>query len=176
VQPHDPECIHDHVFPHLDDPRRTEDGGYRALAPCHPDTERSLSISVGANGRVVWCCHACRRRLGTKLMLKRTRHALIDAGVPDLCLLRPADEARDLEAEISAIIFGKGSRTWGWLEIAAKLRGYGGLPHGDELVALASDCGVSRRAAFDALRESGDDPTTGTGHDDQEVVKPRRSA
>jgi hypothetical protein len=175
VKGHEPACIHDHVRPYLRDPRPTGPDGYRAIAPCHDDTDRSLTISKGAGGRVTWCCHACMARLGKDLMLARTRRALIDAGVPELCLPRPAAEARDLEAMITGIVFGGGSRAHGWLRIAALLRGYDDLPKGDELEALAGECGVSMRSAYDAARAAGD-PTTGTEHGDQGVVKRRRSA
>lgn len=172
---HEPECIHDHVRPRLRDPRPSGPDSYRAAAPCHEDTQHSLTISKGAGGWVTWCCHACMARLGKDLMLARTRRALVDSGVPELCLPRPAAEARDLEAEITAVIFGGGSRTYGWLRIAALLRGYDGLPKGDELESLAEDCGVSQRSAYDAARALGD-PTTGTEHGDHGVVKRRRSA
>lgn len=174
---HVPECIHDHVRPHLRDPQPSGPHSYRAIAPCHDDTSRSLVISRGASGWVTWCCHACRSRVGNDIMQAATRRALIADGAPESCLLRPAAEARTDVDEIEAIVFGGGSRTAGWLRIAAILRGYDGLPHGDELVALAEDCGTSRRAAFDALKAGGElHPTTSTEHSVEVIVKPRRSA
>ena len=167
-------CVHDHVLPYLRQPKPGSDGrGYRALAPCHRDTEHSLSVSTGDSGRPVWCCHACKHRLGTRLMLTRTREALIDDGVPERCLPLPADEARDLLGEIRAIVFGGGSRCHNWLRIAALLEGYDGLPGGEELETLAAECGVSVREAYKA--RAGLQPITGTAHQDQPVVKPRRS-
>lgn len=169
----DANCVHDHVFPRLTDPKPTESGGYRALAPCHEDTQHSLSISIGQNGRPIWNCFACRHRIGKDLMLARTRSALIEAGVPARCLPVPAGQAREFEAEVRGVIFGGGSRAHGWLLIAAKLEGYDELPHGDELAELAARCGVSRREAFKARAAL--QPLTRTGPDDHEVVKPRRS-
>lgn len=174
---HEAACIHDHVFPHLRDPQPAGAWGYRAIAPCHDDTTRSLSVSRGESGWVTWCCHACMARIGKDLMLARTRLALIKAEVPERCLLRPAGEAREGMDAVEHIVFGGGNRTLGWLRIAAMLRGYDDLPHGESLVNLASDCGVSRRAAFDALKLAGEpDPTTSTNHTSEVVVKQRRSA
>jgi hypothetical protein len=159
------DCLNDHVWPYLREPKPTAGGDYKALAPCHEDTTHSLSVSAGVRA-VVWCCHACKTRLGKDLMLARTRQALIDARVPERCLPMPADDARDLTEEIRGIVFGGGSRTHGWLRIAALLQGYDDLPRGTELEALAAECGVSRREAF-AARAAGLQATTGTGPDDQ---------
>lgn len=130
------DCLEDHVWPYLREPKPTAGGGYSVLAPCHEDTTHSLTISAGVRG-VVWCCHACKARLGKELMLTRTRQALIGDHVPERCLPIPADEARDLTEEIRGIVFGGGSRAHGWLRIAALMQGYDGLPGGEELAALA---------------------------------------
>jgi hypothetical protein len=137
------DCIHDHVFPRLRDPRRSATGdSYRALAPCHLDREHSLSVSLGNSGRVIWHCFAgCDQ--------ETTRAALIHDRVPGSCLRRAADDATDFEALVDAIIFGKDSHPHKVLRLAAKLRGFGdALPAGAELRALADDCGVSLREAY----------------------------
>lgn len=165
-------CLNDDIYPHLREPRRGRDSGsYSALAPCHEDSRHSLTVSVGARG-IVWCCHTCLTRLGRKVMLKRTRQKLIEDGVPARCLPIPADEARDLEAEVRKVIFGGGSRTHGWLLIAALLEGYDDLPGGGELEVLAEAAGVSRREAFKARAAL--HPITGTQPGNQRLVKPRR--
>jgi len=69
------DCLHDHVRPWLREPKITDAGtGYTALAPCHDDTTRSLSVSL-VKGRILWCCHACQKRLGKDAAQVRTRHA-----------------------------------------------------------------------------------------------------
>lgn len=169
----DENCVHDHVFPRLREPKPAANGGYRALAPCHDDTQHSLSIGIGADGRPLWCCHACTSRIGKELAQIRTRQKLIEDGVPERCLPIPAVVARSLESQIREIVFGGGSRTHGWLRIAALLEGYDGLPAGHELEALAESCGVGMREAYKA--RSALQPTTGTGAEDRSLVKPRRS-
>lgn len=146
----DENCVHDHVRPFLREPKPAANGGYRALAPCHEDSEHSLSISIGGNGHPVWCCHACKSRLGKDLMLLRTRQALISDGVPERCLPLPAEAGRDMLAEIRELVFSGGSRCHNWLRIAAILEGYDGLPAGDALESLAQACGVSVREAYKA--------------------------
>ena len=133
----DENCVHDHVRPHLREPKPTAGGGYRALAPCHEDATHSLSVSVD-HGRVLWHCHACANRIGSE---------------------------KALEAEIRGIVFGTDSHAHARLRIAALLEGHDGLPRGDELVALAESCGVSRREAFKARAAL--QPTTRTGPDEQ---------
>ena len=160
----DENCVHDHVRPHLREPKPTAGGGYRALAPCHEDATHSLSVSVD-HGRVLWHCHACANRIGSEKAQRLTRAAMIRDGVPAQCLPRPADEARDLEAEIRGIVFGTDSHAHARLRIAALLEGHDGLPRGDELVALAESCGGSRREAFKARAAL--QPTTRTGPDEQ---------
>lgn len=138
-------CIHDHVWPYLRDPKPgSEDGSFRALAPCHADQTHSLSVSTGGTGRVIWHCFACRDS-------ERTRAALIKAGVPARCLRRPADDAAASEDVISGIVFGADSHAHKVLRLAAYLRGFGSdLPGGAELRALAEDCGVSLAGAYKA--------------------------
>lgn len=138
-------CLHDHIYPRLRDPRRGGDGrSYRALAPCHDDRSHSLSVSVGANGRVLWHCFACRDA-------ELTRAALIRSGVSPRCLPRVTADAADFEASVSALVFGKGSHPHTVLRVAAMLRGFGDdLPAGEQLRQLAEDCGVSLREAYRA--------------------------
>lgn len=145
-------CIHDHVKPWLKDPKRSNDGrSYRALAPCHSDRTRSLSVSIGFGGRVVWDCFACTKRLGKEAAQTETRNALIRAGVPAECLRRPADDAAKFESVVNDLIFGADSHAHKVLRLAAYLRGYGfDLPGGAELRTLAEDCGVSLREAYKA--------------------------
>ena len=137
-------CLHDHVFPHLKDPRPSPSAdSYRALAPCHDDGRRSLSVSVGDNGRVVWYCHAgCAS--------DKTRNALIVAGVRPECLPRPVPDRRNLEDAIREIALGADSHAHARLRIAGLLAGYDRLPRGDALEALAESCGVSMREAYKA--------------------------
>ena len=137
-------CVHDHVLPYLRQPKPGSDGqGYRALAPCHRDTEHSLSVSAGDSGRVIWHCFA---GCGSE----QVREALIGAGVPSRCLTRPAPDLRDREDAIRAIVHGKDSHAHARLKLAAILAGYDGLPKGDALEALAESCGVSMREAYRA--------------------------
>lgn len=162
----DGNCVHDHVRPWLREPKPAANGGYRALAPCHDDTAHSLSISIGANGRPLWTCHACASRIGKELAQVRTRQKLIEDGVPERCLPLPAEAGRDMLAEVREIVFGGGSRTHGWLRIAAMLDGYDDLPAGHALEDLAGRCGVGMREAYKA-RAAGVQPTTGTGPEDR---------
>jgi hypothetical protein len=137
-------CIHDHVFPCLDDPKRNGKG-YRALAPCHEDTAHSFSVSTGQGGRVLWHCFAgCSS--------DKARNELILLGVPGRCLVRPAaDLAADIDA-IRAIVAGGDSHAHKVLLIAALLGGFTELPPGQALEALAESCGVSGREAYKARR------------------------
>ncbi|SRR5581483_4433936 len=142
-EPGDPDCLHDHVFPHLRDPRRSDDGdSYRALAACHLDREHSLSVSVGKWKPVVWRCHAgCSQ--------EDTRAALIRRGAPARCLWRSAEDQADFETLVNSLIFGKDSHPHKVLRLAAVIRGFGEtLPTGAELRALAEGCGVSLREAY----------------------------
>ena len=139
------DCLRDHVWPYLDDPKPNAAGdGYRALAPCHHDTERSLSISVGGSGRVIWHCFAgCTS--------EQTRDALIRRRIHGWCLQRPAGDVAAADAAVEALVFGKLSHAHARLFLAARLRGYGDdLPRGAELATLAEDCGVSLREAYKA--------------------------
>lgn len=145
-------CIHDHVLPWLKSPKLSARGdGYRALAPCHPDTARSLSVGTGTAGRVIWDCFACTKRIGKEAAQEETRSALIRAGVPASCLRRPADGAAKFEATVGDIVFSPASHAHKVLRLAAYLRGFGReLPGGAELRALAEDCGVSLAEAYKA--------------------------
>jgi hypothetical protein len=150
------ECLHDHIRPHLREPRRVSPVSYKALAPCHDDTEPSLSVSVIDDRRISWNCFACAAVLGREKAQNLTRNMLIRDGVPMRCLPQTAPDASDQLEEIRSIIFGGGPRTSGWLRIAALLDGYDRLPRGDELEALAGSCGVSMREAYRARSSTPD--------------------
>lgn len=140
-----PECVHDHVRPRLRQPRPNAAGnGYRAVATCHDDHERSLSVSLGGSGRVIWHCFAgCDS--------EKVHASLIRLGVPSRCLHRPAEDQAAFEEAVAALAFGKDSHAHVRLRLAAMLRGFGDeLPRGAELAQLAEDCGVSLREAYKA--------------------------
>ena len=149
-------CVHEHVFPRLKDPAEAGKHGYRALATCHPDTERSLSVSW-ADGRVVWNCFACKERLGNEKAQIATRNSLILRGVPARCLPQAKD---DLAAQLDAIrqiVGGGGKPAQRIFRIAAILDGWGDrLPAGDDLEVLAESCHVSHRTGYDVRRASHD--------------------
>jgi hypothetical protein len=148
-------CIHDHVFPHLKDPRPAgKPHSYRALAPCHADISHSLSVSW-IDGRIWWNCFACKEKLGNDKAQVATRNALIRAHVPARCLLQPKD---DLAAQVEAIreiVEHDGKPAQRIFRIAAILGGWGDhLPGGDDLEALADSCHVSHRTGYDTRRAS----------------------
>lgn len=140
------ECLRDHVYPWLNDPRRAGDRSYRALCPGHDDTSHSLSVSLGDNGRVILHCFAqsCSDR--------RAWAALIDCGVSPGCVTLPAAEMRALEEEAWLLIFSKDTHAHKVLRLAALLKGYPDLPKGNALEELAEDCGVGTREAYKARR------------------------
>jgi hypothetical protein len=147
------ECLNDHIRPFLHEPRpNTGRTSYRAVAPCHPDTDPSLSVTwLEVDQRLLWNCFACSKVYGTKKAQTRTRTALIRSGVSPRCLPQSAEDAADFQAAVLDIVFGKDSHPHAVLKIAALLRGFGGeLPVGAELRALAEDCGVSLREAYRA--------------------------
>lgn len=147
-------CIHDHVWPRLKDPKPAAKGnGYRALAPCHPDTTHSLSVSY-VMGRIVWNCFACTERLGKDIAQVLTRNMLIRAKVPAQCLPQNRVDAEDQLNTIRQILGDKDTGNRRILRIAMLLGGYDEVPSGAELRALAEDCCVSLRTAYE-LREAG---------------------
>jgi hypothetical protein len=147
------ECLSDHILPRVRDAKLSRDKlSLRGLAPCHADTDPSLSVSV-RRGRIVWNCFACSKRLGIEQGQRVTRNALIKTrGVPERCLPLAAREAVAGLEEVRAIATGKGTYGERILRIVALLDGYEGLPHGQELETLAESVGMSRRSAFDARR------------------------
>lgn len=158
------ECLHDHIRPHLRDPRVAGPSSYRALAPCHNDTAPSLSVSI-LDGRVVWNCFTCRDRLGNEAAQKATRNALIRSGAPAPCLPQPKADAEAQLETIREIGTGKDSHAHKVLRIMALLGGWDDLPAGDALEALAESCGVSTREAYRARRASNPSITTTRGED-----------
>lgn len=138
------ECLHDHIRPYLREARPKGPESYKALATCHDDRDPSLSVSVRF-GRVVWNCLAgCSS--------DRSRNAMIMRGADGRCLIRAAADVTAEIDKIRAITLGKGSHAHKVLLIAAVLEGHPALPAGQELEALASDCGVSAREAYKARR------------------------
>src|ERR1019366_8777944 len=149
-------CVHEHVFPRLKDPTAAGEHGYRALATCHPDVSRSLSVSW-IDGRIIWNCFACKERLGNEKAQIATRNSLIKRGVPARCLPQGKDDlAAQMEA-IREIVGNDGKPAQRLFRIAAILGGWGGeLPAGDDLEALADSCHVSQRTGYDTRRSRHD--------------------
>jgi hypothetical protein len=138
------QCLHDHVRPWLRGAKPAGKDSYRAVAPCHDDGLPSLSISAGDHGLIIWNCFA-------RCPSRRTRKALIEAGVSPACLPRTAAELRELEDALEAVTFDREvSHAHARLRLAGLLRGYDSLPAGDALETLAGDCGVSVRSAYGA--------------------------
>jgi hypothetical protein len=149
------QCLEWHIKPRLSEPRASGDGkGYRALCPAHDDRKHSLSIGIGDGGGIAWQCFAGCDQLAV-------RAGLISSGVRPGCL--PVSRARrdDLVDQLWQIL-GSGGKDHAIvrLRIAAALDGRKKLPHGDELAALASRAGVSRRTAFNAREASTDNPSS----------------
>jgi hypothetical protein len=145
------ECLSDHIRPHIRGAALARDKqSLRGLAPCHHDTEPSLSISVRRD-RIVWNCFACLKRLGKEESQRVIRNALIkEYRVPERCLPLPAREAVAELDDVRAIATGKGTYAQRVLRIIALLEGYDGLPNGQELETLAEAVGMSRSKAFEA--------------------------
>lgn len=146
------QCLHDHVRPWLSEPKVTDAGdGYSAIAPCHDDTTRSLTVSAGRR-MIVWCCHACQRRLGKEAAQIRTRSWLIRAGVPMRCLPMTRAQVDSLVDQFREILHG-GTKQVEKVFMLAMLTECGGeMPRGGELDRLAEWCGVSRRSAYEAVK------------------------
>lgn len=147
------ECLHDHARPHLREPKVAAAGdSYSALAPCHDDTARSLTVSVGARRAIIWCCHACQERLGKDAAQIRTRSALIKAGVPARCLPVSRQQDDSMTDQFREILHSDRKKVDKLFLLAVLIECGGDPPVGGELDQVADWCGVSRRAAFDALR------------------------
>ena len=148
------ECLSDHIYPRVRGARWLDRKlSIRGVAPCHHDTEPSMTVSVRRE-RIVWNCFACARRLGIQEAQRVTRNALISKyRVPERCLPLAAREAAAELDEIRTIATGKGTYGQRILRIIALLDGYPeDLPGGHDLEALAEAVGMSRRSAFDARR------------------------
>jgi hypothetical protein len=151
----EPGCVHDHIKAWLRGPVLTEaKTGYMCFAPCHDDKKRSLVVSAGKHGGIVWYCHACTKRLGKEAAQIRTRHALIKDGVPARCLPLTRAQVDSMVDQFREILHADVSQVEKVYRLAA-LTECGELPHGAELDALAEWCGVSRRAAYNATRAAG---------------------
>jgi hypothetical protein len=157
------------VFPWLGDPKPIRDdigrlSGYRAYAPCHADTSRSLTVSIGHDKPVVWNCFACRDRLvarhgqqaGNDEAQRLTRNALIERGVPVSALAWSAGEATSFAEKCERLLKDGVSGPWFKLWVAAFLESYDELPAGAALERLAEKSGCSRAEAFKARRASRD--------------------
>jgi hypothetical protein len=148
----DDRCLHDHVRPHLKDPKEAGPHSYRALATCHPDITPSLSVSW-LDGRIQWNCFACKERLGNTEAQKVTRNSLIQRGVPARCLPQTRDDAEAQLEAIRDILANDGKPAQRLFRIAAILGGWGDmLPGGEELELLADSCHVSHSTGYDARR------------------------
>jgi hypothetical protein len=138
--------------------------GYRAYAPCHLESSRSLTVSIGHDKPVVWNCFACQARLiakyGEKLgndeAQRITRNALIARGVPIAALVWSAGEATSFAEKCERLLKDGVSGPWFKLWVAAYLESYDELPAGAALVRLAEKSGCSRAEAFKARRASRD--------------------
>ena len=138
------QCLEWHIRPHLDSPKRTEDGnGYRALCPAHDDRDHSLGISTGNRQPVIWQCFAgCTRT--------RIRAVWIERGVPPGCLPLVTREREDLLEALRAILAADtADHAQVRLRALAMLEGYADLPRGGELERLA---GLARIHAVTAYR------------------------
>lgn len=165
------ECLHHHIAPRLAGARENSSHtGYRALCPVHDDRDPSLSVSVGEHQRIVWKCHAGCDPLRVRAALIETYR--IDRG----CLsLSRKEEAALVEVIEDILTMTTKEDTMVRLRALAALRGYRELPHGADLLRLASDIGIGRSQAFEyARRLRGPSPDTvryGTGQADPR--KPR---
>lgn len=92
---------------------------YRALCPAHPDTDQSLSVSVGERARIIWHCFAGCEPLAV-------RAGLIADGASTGCLPLPREVAEELVDQLTALYGGEmGHAELRW-RIYSLLRGFGG--------------------------------------------------
>jgi hypothetical protein len=152
------DCLNLHVRPWLADARPTEGCGYEARAPCHDDAKRSLTISLGARRTIVWCCHACQKRLGKDAAQVRTRSALITAGVSGRCLPLTREQVDSMVDQFRELLHSDIAHPDKVYRLAALIE-CGEMPKGSELDRLAEWSGVSRRAAYDATKRARQGPT-----------------
>lgn len=147
------QCFDWHVLPHLDSPvhRKREDGtddpfSVRMLCPAHDDRERSLSVSIGNKGRVIWQCFAgCAQT--------RVRAALTAGGVASGCLSLAGKEREDLLDLLRAILTADTPDHGAVrLRALAALEGYANLPRGGELERIAGLASVNRATAYRARK------------------------
>lgn len=143
----DDNCIHDHVWPNLREPKPAGDGGYYALAPCHDDATHSLSVSTD-HGRILWNCFACKERLGNDMAQIRTRSAMIRDGVPAGCLPPTREQTESALDVVRDILHSDASQVDKVFRLAVLVECGGEMPAGSELDRLGEWCGVSRRAAY----------------------------
>lgn len=130
---------------------------YSALAPCHEDAKRSLTISVGDYKPVVAYCHTCAKARDDAEVERRIFGHLIRKGV-DPRALRLSSSATDGVLEV---ILGINSAGWTAerfrLAVIAYVEGYETAPHGDDLEEFADRRNFSRATAFRARRDLPED-------------------
>lgn len=159
----------DEIRPWLADPQVIHDDqgqllGYRAYAPCHLDTSRSLTVSIGRDKPVIWNCFACNarlaatygERLGNDEAQRITRNALIERGISVTALVWSAGEATSFAEKCERLLKDGVSGPWFKLWVAAYLESYDELPGGSALDRLAAKAGCSRAEAYKARRASRD--------------------
>ena len=145
------QCLNWHVRDCLREPKASGDldGGviasYRALCPAHPDTDRSLSVSVGEKVRIVWHCYAKGidgKPLCTALAI---RAALIRDGTPAECLPLPKEDEECLADQIAKLYAAEMDRSERQWRIWSLVQGFGG-----ELPPKGRYLGGRRKFARDA--------------------------
>lgn len=172
------ECFDWHVLPRLGKyvHRKREDGtddpfSVRALCPAHDDRERSLSVSIGDSGRIIWQCFAGCAPV-------RVRAALNAAGIPLGCLPLAGKQREDLLVLLRAILTAD-TPDHGTVRLRAlaALEGFRDLPRGSELERIAGLAGIGRATAYRARKAA---PGVQTANPSsyppgEKPVKPRRS-
>jgi hypothetical protein len=172
------QCFEWHVRPKLASPvgRKRDDGtddpwSVRALCPAHHDRERSLSVSVGDNGKIIWNCFAGCTRV-------RVRAALIASGIEPGCLPLGGKEREDLLDLLRAILTAETPDHGAVrLRALAAMEGYANLPRGGELERIAGLSSVNRATAYRARKAAPGVKTANPSSYSQpeKPVKPRRS-
>jgi hypothetical protein len=145
------QCLNWHIRDCLRDPKESGDrlGGvvasYRALCPSHPDSEHSLSVSVGEKARIVWHCYT--KDIHGKLLCSplAIRAALIRDGCEADCLGMPKDDEQDLIDQLAKLYAaGLHHSELRW-RIFSLVQGFGG-----ELPPKGRYLGGRRKFAADA--------------------------
>jgi hypothetical protein len=143
------QCLDWHFRPHLAH-AVLEDSGNRLRARCPScGTLRTLTASLRDDGHgiVCGCFNSCP--------WPALRIALRSAGVPDQCL--PAISRSDIQVmhQAAVTVFQQGTagnRAQTVIRAYLITLGYARWPRGNELLKLASECGVSKTDAYAAKR------------------------